>query len=127
MTVLTGETLARLNADVSLPRYDRRHVATGIVHIGVGNFHRLPQAMYIDTLMNSGAAMDWASAVSAYRAVFGELADDTRFTRVYSSILASLHERGVRRTLADLDHCAGHWAAPCMADRNPAGRERKSP
>ena len=59
MTVLTGETLARLNADVSLPRYDRRHVTTGIVHIGVGNFHRSHQAMYIDTLMNSGAAMDW--------------------------------------------------------------------
>ena len=57
------------------------------------------------------------------RAVFGELADDTRFTRVYSSILASLHERGVRRTLADLDH----YAAPAMADRNPASRERKSP
>jgi mannitol-1-phosphate/altronate dehydrogenase len=59
LTVLTGETLARLNADVSLPRYDRRHVTTGIVHIGVGNFHRSHQAMYIDTLMNCGAAMDW--------------------------------------------------------------------
>jgi mannitol-1-phosphate/altronate dehydrogenase len=57
------------------------------------------------------------------RAVFGELADDTQFTQVYSPILASLHERGVRRTLADLDH----YAAPSMADRNPAGRERKSP
>ena len=29
------------------------------MHIGVGNFHRSHQAMYIDTLMNSGAAMDW--------------------------------------------------------------------
>jgi mannitol 2-dehydrogenase len=59
MTSLTEETLTQLNADVSLPRYDRRHVKTGIVHIGVGNFHRAHQAMYIDTLMNSGAAMDW--------------------------------------------------------------------
>jgi mannitol 2-dehydrogenase len=59
MTSLTGETLPRLNAGVSLPRYDRRQVRTGIVHIGVGNFHRSHQAMYIDTLMNSGAAMDW--------------------------------------------------------------------
>ena len=59
MTSLTEETLARLNAEVSVPRYDRRHVTTGIVHIGVGNFHRSHQAMYIDTLMNSGAAMDW--------------------------------------------------------------------
>ena len=59
MTSLTEETLARLNADVAQPRYDRRDVTTGIVHIGVGNFHRSHQAMYIDTLMNGGAAMDW--------------------------------------------------------------------
>ena len=59
MTILTGETLARLNADVARPRYDRRRVTTGIAHIGVGNFHRSHQAVYIDTLMNSGAAMDW--------------------------------------------------------------------
>jgi mannitol 2-dehydrogenase len=59
MTSLTEETLTRLNAGVSLPRYDRRDVTTGIVHIGVGNFHRSHQAMYIDTLMNSGAAMNW--------------------------------------------------------------------
>ncbi len=56
---MTEETLARLNAEVALPRYDRRQVTTGIVHIGVGNFHRSHQAMYIDTLMNNGAAMDW--------------------------------------------------------------------
>ncbi len=29
------------------------------MHIGVGNFHRSHQAMYIDTLMNSGAALNW--------------------------------------------------------------------
>jgi mannitol 2-dehydrogenase len=59
MTILTGETLARLNPDVSRPQYDRRQITTGIAHIGVGNFHRSHQAMYIDTLMNRGAAMDW--------------------------------------------------------------------
>ena len=59
MTSLTEETLAQLHAGVSLPRYDRRRVTAGIVHIGVGNFHRSHQAMYIDTLMNAGTAMDW--------------------------------------------------------------------
>ncbi len=59
MPSLTEETLTRLNAKVALPRYDRRRVTTGIVHIGVGGFHRSHQAMYIDTLMNNGAAMDW--------------------------------------------------------------------
>jgi hypothetical protein len=59
MTSLSAATLPKLNAGVSLPRYDRRQVTTGIVHISVGNFHRSHQAMYIDALMNSGAAMDW--------------------------------------------------------------------
>jgi mannitol 2-dehydrogenase len=43
MTSLTEETLAELNADVSVPRYDRHRVTTGIVHIGVGGFHRSHQ------------------------------------------------------------------------------------
>jgi mannitol-1-phosphate/altronate dehydrogenase len=222
MTILTGETLARLNAGVARPGYDRRQVRTGIAHLSVGNFHRSHQAVYIDTLMNAGAAMDWgicgiglqpsntamrdvmaaqdglytlvirhgdgtweprvigsivarlcanasdlipkfvlpvireqlaagrpftrAAAVVACwaryaegtdesgephemddalaprlraaagrqgshptaflednREVFGDLADDTRFTRVYRAILAALHEHGVRGTLADLD------------------------
>ncbi len=59
MTVVTAATLSQLGAGVSVPRYDRREVSTGIVHIGVGNFHRSHQAMYLDTLMNSGVALDW--------------------------------------------------------------------
>jgi mannitol 2-dehydrogenase len=59
LTSLTEETLGQLNVGVSIPRYDRRRVTTGIVHIGVGGFHRSHQAMYIDTLLNNGAAMDW--------------------------------------------------------------------
>jgi len=57
MTLVTGDTLAELN--VPVPGYDRGQVTTGIVHIGVGGFHRSHLAMYIDTLMNRGAAMDW--------------------------------------------------------------------
>jgi hypothetical protein len=59
MTILNQQTMTQLDAGVSLPRYDRRQVTTGIVHISVGNFHRSHQAMYLDTLMNDGAAMDW--------------------------------------------------------------------
>ena len=57
------------------------------------------------------------------RTVFGELADEPRFTGVYGSILASLFERGVRRTFADLDRCA----ALAHAGQVPPTRGRKSP
>jgi mannitol 2-dehydrogenase len=57
------------------------------------------------------------------RAVFGDLADDTRFTRLYSSILTSLLKHGVRKTFTDLDH----YAIPSKADQQSAGLERNSP
>jgi len=44
---------------VALPAYDRNLVTPGVVHFGVGGFHRSHQAMYHDRLMNSGTALDW--------------------------------------------------------------------
>lgn len=41
------------------PTYDRSQVTTGIVHFGLGNFHRAHQAMYLDRLMGRGEALDW--------------------------------------------------------------------
>jgi fructuronate reductase len=48
---LAPETLAGLPADVARPRYDRRSVATGILHIGLGAFHRAHQAVYTEALL----------------------------------------------------------------------------
>lgn len=57
---LHPSTLADLPAEVERPRYDRSALTVGIVHIGVGGFHRSHQAMYLDRLMNAGLASDWA-------------------------------------------------------------------
>jgi mannitol 2-dehydrogenase len=45
---------------VAQPDYRPGDLRTGIVHIGVGNFHRAHQAMYLDRLLNRGEAADWA-------------------------------------------------------------------
>src|SRR4051794_50338 len=45
--------------DVPVPEYDRSAIVTGIVHIGVGGFHRAHQAVYLDALMREGEALDW--------------------------------------------------------------------
>ncbi|WP_233491374.1 mannitol dehydrogenase family protein [Blastococcus sp. TBT05-19] len=42
-----------------MPSYDRSRVRVGIVHLGVGGFHRSHQAMYLDRLMEQGEALDW--------------------------------------------------------------------
>ena len=39
--------------------YDRTTVRPGILHFGVGNFHRAHQAVYLDQLMAAGQAQDW--------------------------------------------------------------------
>jgi mannitol 2-dehydrogenase len=59
MQKLSNETLAILPASVARPAYDRGRVKVGIVHFGVGGFHRAHQAMYLDRLMNQGEALDW--------------------------------------------------------------------
>ena len=59
MTRLGTATLGALAERVPVPSYDRRAVTPGIVHLGVGGFHRAHQARYVDELMNHGLALDW--------------------------------------------------------------------
>jgi len=59
MHKLCNASLAALPEQVGRPTYDRSRVRVGIVHVGVGGFHRAHQAMYLDGLMNRGEAMDW--------------------------------------------------------------------
>ena len=56
MIPLRGDTLADVGARIPVPSYDRSKVRTGIVHLGVGGFHRAHQAMYVDTLLERGGA-----------------------------------------------------------------------
>ena len=45
---LSNATLEALPDGVSTPSYDRSKLTPGIVHIGLGNFHRAHQAWSID-------------------------------------------------------------------------------
>jgi mannitol 2-dehydrogenase len=61
MTVpLSLRTLADLPPQVERPRYVRDRLKPGIVHFGVGNFHRAHMAVYLDRLFNAGRDHDWA-------------------------------------------------------------------
>jgi mannitol 2-dehydrogenase len=42
------------------PAYDRQKLKPGIVHIGLGNFHRAHMAVYLDDLFARGLGHDWA-------------------------------------------------------------------
>ncbi len=61
MTIkLNQRSLPALAHNVSVPTYDRSQLSPGIVHIGVGNFHRAHQAMYLHRLFELGEDHDWA-------------------------------------------------------------------
>lgn len=56
---LSDAILVGLPAEIKRPTYDRSKVTLGIVHIGLGNFHRAHQSWYLHRLMQQGEALDW--------------------------------------------------------------------
>jgi fructuronate reductase len=61
-----------LPENVAQPGYDRRAQRTGIVHFGIGAFHRAHQAVYTDDAMNAGDT-DWGIAGVSLRS--GDVAE----------------------------------------------------
>ena len=57
---LSDATLKDMPSGVAYPAYDRAALRPGMVHIGLGNFHRAHQAWYLHRLMQQGDALDWA-------------------------------------------------------------------
>ncbi|SLN21350.1 Mannitol 2-dehydrogenase [Aquimixticola soesokkakensis] len=59
-TPLSLAMLDRLPPAVARPSYARSDLSAGILHFGVGNFHRAHQAVYLDALFNKGLGQDFA-------------------------------------------------------------------
>lgn len=60
MIRLSLGNLAAIAARAAVPEYSRSQLSPGIVHFGVGNFHRAHLAVYLDGLFNMGFDHDWA-------------------------------------------------------------------
>lgn len=58
MNRLNPSNLQQLPSSVQLPRYDRRQLKPGIVHLGIGAFHRAHQAFYTEAVLNQFGG-DW--------------------------------------------------------------------
>lgn len=54
MIKLNTENLSLIPKEIPVPLYNRSEINTGIVHIGVGNFHRAHQAFYTEQILQSG-------------------------------------------------------------------------
>jgi len=58
---LSQASLPRLPADVARPAYDRAAANVGVVHLGIGAFHRAHQAVYTDDALARGD-LSWGIA-----------------------------------------------------------------
>jgi len=56
---LNAKNLSLLPKTVETPAYDRSKIKTGIVHIGVGSFHRSHEAFYTDQVLQHKDVTDW--------------------------------------------------------------------
>lgn len=59
MNRLSNKVLSSIPKDVAVPTYDRSKITPGILHFGVGAFHRSHQALTIEQLLGQGLAQDW--------------------------------------------------------------------
>ena len=60
-------------ATALLPTYKRTRLTPGIVHIGLGNFHRAHLAVYMDDLFAMGLNHDWAIIGAGVRPADGQM------------------------------------------------------
>src|SRR6476469_8542929 len=63
---LSDASLDKLPGQILRPAYDRSGLTPGIVHLGIGAFHRAHQAVVIDDLL-AGGAMDWGIVGASLR------------------------------------------------------------
>ena len=65
MTRLSAKTLSGAATAFASPDYDRSAVTPGIVHLGIGAFHRAHMAVYVDDLLKQHP--DWAIVGASLR------------------------------------------------------------
>ena len=56
---LNQKSLTEISKRISCPTYDRSQLKTGIVHIGIGGFHRAHEAYYTDQLLHNTSITEW--------------------------------------------------------------------
>jgi mannitol 2-dehydrogenase len=75
MTKLSRATLAALRSRIAVPDYAASDIRPGILHFGLGNFHRAHQQVYLDRLFNAGKSRDWGIIGTGVRAADRQMRD----------------------------------------------------
>jgi len=115
-TKLSLANLEQVAKTAGVPAYGRAGLSAGIVHFGVGNFHRAHQAIYLDDLFNLGHDHDWAivgaGVLPSDAAMREKLAGQDFLTTVVEQ---DNNRSGARVTGAMIDYLAPGDAAATVA------------
>ena len=116
---LSADTIHAVSPEVHRPGYDRAAQQVGIVHFGIGAFHRAHQAWYTDACMNAGES-DWMIAGVSLRS--GTVAQQLNPQDGLYTLVERSGESGEARMIgavrevlvggADDDAILSHLAAP---------------
>ena len=72
---LNQHNISKIAKYISCPTYNREALKTGIVHIGVGGFHRSHQGWYIDQLLENCNDLQWGIRCIGLREVDRKMYD----------------------------------------------------
>ena len=93
---LRQSSLSTLPSHIEIPQYDASKVTTGIVHIGVGGFHRSHEAMYVNNYMNQTGDLSWGICGVGLRDADKKM-QDTLVSQDYLYSLVEKHPSGERK------------------------------
>jgi len=116
-TKLSAANLSRLPSSVATPRYARAELKPGIFHIGVGNFHRAHQAVYLDDLFNLGVSRDWALVGTGVRPADAAMRTALQSQDWLTTVVEQeAHTKRARVTGSMIDFVAPADAAAALAE-----------
>ncbi|MFB2556938.1 mannitol dehydrogenase family protein [Herbiconiux liangxiaofengii] len=125
MTTLNAANLDSIDPVVERPDYDRSEVQPGIVHFGVGAFHRSHEAMFVDRILSAGdrgwgiVGVGTLESDAAMRDALS--AQDDLYTLVTTAPDGAVEAR-VIGSIVDYVYAPGHPDAVLAALRDPATR-----
>ncbi len=99
---LSRARLQEIGSGVALPSYGPEDLSPGIVHIGVGNFHRAHQAVYLDALFNQGIDRDFGIVGAGVRATDAEMRRDLMAQDWLSTVVAQEADASEARVIAPM-------------------------
>ena len=102
MTKLSLANLEAIERRVPAPRYKRPELRPGILHFGVGNFHRAHLGVYLDALFNKGLDKDWAIVGAGVMPADAAMREKLAGQDFLSTIVEQEKERSAARVIGSM-------------------------